>query len=107
LSSKGVLEAEFDTDGAVMNLYAVRPNGGVAMMHLDAGTEDVDDFGPDGKRESSIPLERPPITFFPMQIAVFRSGRDPDCRLAVSSRVQSRDRDLRSNRSSGEAVRVG
>jgi hypothetical protein len=102
-----VLEAEFDTDGAVMNLYAVRPNGGVAMMHLDAGTEDVDDFGPDGKRESSIPLERPPITFFPMQIAVFRSGRDPDCRLAVSSRVQSRDRDLRSNRSSGEAVRVG
>jgi hypothetical protein len=56
-----VLEAEFDTDGAVMNLYAVRPNGGVAMMHLDAGTEVVDNFGFDGKRESSIPLERPPI----------------------------------------------
>jgi hypothetical protein len=54
--------------------YAVRPNGGVAMMHLDAGTEVVDNFGPDGKRESSIPLERPPIPLFPMQIAVFRSG---------------------------------
>jgi len=74
LSSKGVLEAEFDTDGAVMNLYAVRPNGGVAMVHVDGGTKVVDNFGRDGKRESSVPLERPPIPFFPMQIAVFRSG---------------------------------
>jgi hypothetical protein len=74
LSGKGVLEAEFDTEGAVMNLYAVRPNGGVAMVRVDAGTEVVDNFGPNGKRESSVPLERPPIPFFPMQIAVFRSG---------------------------------
>jgi len=29
LSSKGVLEAEFDTSGALMNIDAVGPNGGV------------------------------------------------------------------------------
>jgi len=74
LSSKGLLEAEFDTEGAVMNLYAVRPNGGVAMVHLDGATKVVDNFAPDGKRESVVRLERPPIPFFPMQIAVFRSG---------------------------------
>jgi hypothetical protein len=44
------------------------------MMHLDSGTKVVDNFAPDGKRESAVPLERPPIPFFPMQIAVFRSG---------------------------------
>ncbi len=74
LSSKGVLEAEFDTEGALMNRYAVRPNGGVAMVHLDRGTTVVDNFGPDGKRESAVRLERPPADFSPMQIAVFRSG---------------------------------
>ncbi|HWY56376.1 MAG TPA: hypothetical protein VNZ03_18065 [Terriglobales bacterium] len=74
LSSKGVLEAEFDTEGSVMNLYAVRPNGGVAMVRIDGPTKVVDNFAPNGKRESSVPLERPPIAFFPMQMAVFRSG---------------------------------
>jgi hypothetical protein len=74
LSSKGELEAEFDTVGAVMNIFAVRPNGGVAMIHVDGAAKVVDNFGPDGKRESSVRLDRPPIPFFPMQIAVFRSG---------------------------------
>lgn len=75
LSRKGVLEAEFDTEGALVNMYAVRPNGGVAMVHLDGATKVVDNFGPDGKRESSVRLEIPPIGFFPSQIAVFRSGQ--------------------------------
>jgi hypothetical protein len=74
LSSKGALEAEFDTEGEVMNVFAVRPNGGIAMVHLDGATKVVDNFGPDGKHESTIRLERPPVPFFPMQIAVFRSG---------------------------------
>ncbi len=74
LSDKGALEAEFDTSGAVTNVFAVRPKGGVAMIHLDEGTQVVDNFGPDGKRESSIRLERPPKPFFPSQIAVFRTG---------------------------------
>jgi hypothetical protein len=71
LSNEGVLEAEFDTTDAI---YAVRPNGGVAMVHLDRATRVLDNFGPDGKLESSVRLERPPTAFFPMQIAVFRSG---------------------------------
>jgi len=74
LSSKGALEAEFDTEGALTNLYAVRPNGGVAMMHLHGAIKVVDNFRPDGKRESSVRLELPPTALFPMQIAVFRSG---------------------------------
>jgi len=74
LSGKGVLEAEFDTSGELTNIYAVRPNGGVDMVHLDGATKVVDNFGPDGKRESSIRLERPSTPFFPSQIAVFRSG---------------------------------
>jgi hypothetical protein len=74
LSSKGVLEAEFDTSGALTNIFAVRPNGGVAMIHLDGTTKVVDNFSLDGKRESSVRLERPPVPFFPSQIAVFRSG---------------------------------
>jgi len=74
LSSKGVLEAEFDTAGAMVNIYAVRPGGGVAMLHKDAGITLVDNFSPDGKHEAAVRLERPPIAFFPMQIAVFRSG---------------------------------
>ena len=74
LSDKGALEATFDTAGALMNLYAVRPNGGVAMMHLDGATRVVDNFAPNGKRQSSVRLENPPTAFFPSQIAVFRSG---------------------------------
>jgi hypothetical protein len=74
LSDRGTLEAEFDTAGALVNIFAVRPNGGVAMLHLDGATKVVDNFSPDGKRESSVRLERPPTPFFPSQIAVFGSG---------------------------------
>jgi len=74
LSSKGLLEAEFDTTGELVNIYAARRNGGVAMVRTDPHTKFVDNFGPDGTRESSVPLERPPVPFFPMQIAVFPSG---------------------------------
>src|ERR1700747_2191911 len=45
LSDKGVREAEFDTSGALVNIYAVRPNGGVAMLHLDGAVKVVDNFG--------------------------------------------------------------
>jgi hypothetical protein len=74
LSSKGALETEFDTSGALTNIFAVRPNGGVAMVHLDGATKVVDNFGPYGRHESTVRLERPAIPFFPSQIAVFRSG---------------------------------
>jgi len=74
LSAKGVLEAEFDTSDELVNKYAVRPNGGVAMVRLDGATKIVDNFAPDGKRESAVRLERPPTPFFPSQIAVFHSG---------------------------------
>ncbi len=74
LSSKGVVEAEFDTSGAVVNRYAVRPDGGVIMLRVDGASKIVDNFAPDGRRESSVVLERPPIPFFPSQLAVFHSG---------------------------------
>jgi len=74
LSPKGVLEAEFDTSDELVNIFGVRPNGGVAMVRLDGATKVVDNFGPEGKRESAVRLERPPTPFFPYQIAVFRSG---------------------------------
>jgi hypothetical protein len=74
LSSKGVPEAEFDTSGALINRHAVRPDGGVIMMHVDEATKIVDNFAPDGTRASSIVLERPPTPFFPSQLAVFHSG---------------------------------
>jgi len=74
LSAKGVLEAKFDTSNELVNIYGVRPNGGAVMIHLDGGAKVVDNFGPDGKHESSVRLERPPTPFFPSQIAVFRSG---------------------------------
>ncbi len=69
-----MLEAEFDTADELLNIYAVRPNGGAAMVHLDGATKVVDNFGPEGKRESAVRLERPPAPFFPSQIAVFPSG---------------------------------
>jgi hypothetical protein len=71
-----VLEAEFDTSGELVNLYAARPNGGVAMLHIDqaGSTKVVDNFSPDGTRESVVRLDRPPVPFFPMQIAVFPTG---------------------------------
>jgi hypothetical protein len=74
LSSKGVVEAEFDTSGALTNRYAVRPDGGVIMLHIDGALKVVDNFAPDGKRESSVALVRPPVSFFPSQLAVFSSG---------------------------------
>jgi hypothetical protein len=74
LSSRGTVEAEFDTSGALINRYAVRPDGGVVMMRLDGAIKIVDEFAPDGTRESSLALERPPIAFFPSQLAVFQSG---------------------------------
>ena len=74
LSSKGVSEAEFDTSGALINRYAVRPDGGVIMMHGDGHSKFVDNFAPDGTRGLSVTLERPPTPFFPSQLAVFHSG---------------------------------
>ncbi len=75
LSSKGLVEAKFDTTGALINRYAVRPDGGVIMIHLDGGGDKyVDNFAPDGSREPSIRLEPPPTPFFPSQLAVFHSG---------------------------------
>jgi hypothetical protein len=74
LSGKGAVEAQFDTSGALTNRYAVRPDGGVVLMHVDGALKVIDNFAPDGKRESSVTLERPPIAFFPSQLAVFPSG---------------------------------
>ena len=74
LSSKGVVEAEFDTTGALINRYAARPDGGVIMIYSDERTKFIGNFAPDGTRESSVALERPPVPFFPSQLAVFRSG---------------------------------
>jgi hypothetical protein len=74
LSSQGVVETQFDTSGALINRYAVRPDGGVIMMHSDGGAKFLDDFAPDGKRETSVRLESPPTPFFPSQLAVFHSG---------------------------------
>ena len=73
ISSKGVVEAEFDTTGALINRYAARPDGGVIMIYSD-GPKFINSFAPDGIRESSVVLERPPVPFFPSQLAVFRSG---------------------------------
>ena len=74
LSSIGLVEAEFDTTGAIINRYAVRPDGGVIMIHSDSRDKFIDNFAPDGSRESSVRLERPPTPFFPSQLAVFHSG---------------------------------
>ncbi len=74
LSAKGTLEAEFDTSSAVVNVFAVRPDGGVAMVRADAAKKVIENFAPDGKREADVELDRPPIPFFPTQLAVFRSG---------------------------------
>ena len=52
----------------------MRPNGGVIMIHSDGHDKFIDYFAPDGSRESSVELERPPTPFFPSQLAVFRSG---------------------------------
>jgi hypothetical protein len=74
LSDKGAVEVQFDTSGEILNRYAVRPDGGVVMMHSDGKYKFLDNFAPDGKHESSVRLEPPPIPFFPSQLAVFHSG---------------------------------
>ncbi len=74
LSSKGVVEAQFDTSGALINRYGVRPDGGVIMVYVGGSSKVVDIFTPDGTRGPSVQLERPPTPFFPSQLAVFRSG---------------------------------
>jgi hypothetical protein len=74
ISSKGAVEAQFDTSGALINRYAVRPDAGVIMMHSDGAIKVLDNFAPDGTRESSVRLERRPVPFFPSQLAVFQSG---------------------------------
>lgn len=73
-SSKGVAEAEFDTSGALVNRYAVRPDGGVIMVHSDGYSKLLDNFGPEGTRDSSVALDPPQTPFFPSQMAVFHSG---------------------------------
>ena len=44
------------------------------MVRSDGSTKFVDNFAPNGARESSVALERPPVPFFPSQLAVFPSG---------------------------------
>ena len=76
VSDKGVIEAQFDSPEMLGNTFAVRPDAGIAVPHLeDRGkTKVIDNFGPDGARESQVRLETPLIPFFPEQIAVFPSG---------------------------------
>lgn len=74
LSRNGIVEAEFDTTGAMVNRYAVRPDGGVIMMYFGGSGKVIDSFAPDGTRVSSVDLQNPPVPFFPSQMAVFRSG---------------------------------
>lgn len=73
VSDKGVIEARFDSPEMLANTFAVRPDAGIAVPHLDGKTKVVDNFGPDGTRDSQVRLETPLISFFPMQIAVFPS----------------------------------
>lgn len=74
VSDKGPVEVRFDTSGELVNRYAVRPDGGVVMMHSDGRDKFLDNFAPDGEHESSVRLEPPPTAFFPSQLAVFHSG---------------------------------
>ena len=64
------------------NRYAVRPDGGVLMMHVD-GAKFIDSFAPDGTRVSSVQLEHPPIPFFPSQVSYIPLGRHPHFRFAI------------------------
>src|SRR5579871_10987 len=73
LSSKGAVEAQFDTSGALINRYAVRPDGGVIMIYVGGYSKVMDIFTSDGTRGSSVQLERPLTPFSPLQLAVFRS----------------------------------
>src|SRR5215472_11660831 len=74
LSSRGIVEAQFDTSDELTNRYAVRPDGGVIMIHVDGKYKVLDNFAPDGARQPFVRLEPTPIAFFPSQLAVFHSG---------------------------------
>jgi len=83
VSDSGVIEAQFDSPEMLGNIFAVRPDGGIAALITLIGkdgrpylgkTEVIDNFGPNGARESQVRLETPPIPIEPMQIAVFSSG---------------------------------
>ena len=83
VSDKGVIEAQFNSNEMLGNIFAVRPDGGIAALVVSIGkggmqflgkTKVIDNFGPDGARESQVRLETPPIPIEPMQIAVFPSG---------------------------------
>jgi len=50
LSSNGAVEAEFDTSGALINRYAVRPNGGVIMVYVGGSSKVIETFAPNGTR---------------------------------------------------------
>src|SRR5215469_6858116 len=83
VSDKGVIEAQFNSNEMLGNIFAVRPDGGIAALIVSIGkggmpflgkTKVIDNFGPDGAREPQVRLETPPIPIEPMQIAVFPSG---------------------------------
>jgi hypothetical protein len=75
ISSKGVLETQFDTTGFLMQRYAVRPQGGVLLIRVDNfGRKFIENFSGEGVHESTFRVERPPSPFFPNHIAVFRTG---------------------------------
>src|SRR5215471_9061600 len=70
VSDKGVIEAQFDSPEMLGNTFGVRPDGGIAALIAPIGkggmpylgkTKVVDNFGPDGTRESQVHLETPPI----------------------------------------------
>jgi hypothetical protein len=74
VSDRGQIEAQFDITGTLGNTFAVRPNAGIAAAHIEGKAKVIDNFAPDGTRESQVRLETPPAPFFPMQSAVFPSG---------------------------------
>ena len=73
VSPEGVLEARFETAGALTNAFGIGPRGGIAVLRRDGETNVVDSFAANGKREASTALQKPPA-FVALQIALFRSG---------------------------------
>jgi len=73
ISHQGAVEATFDTSNMLGNIFAVRPDGGISTVDLNISSI-IDNFNPDGTRLSEVQLERPPVPFFPAQLAVFPSG---------------------------------
>jgi hypothetical protein len=72
LSDKGAVEVQFDTSGEILNRYAVRPDGGVVMMHSDG-------------------------TFLSLATRRIPLGRNLHLRPAISTRLQIVSSDLRPN----------